>query len=225
MIKDLPTLRNKSYVFKDRSHAGSVLAEMLTAYKNTNAIVLGVPAGGIPVAVVVAQTLNLTIDVAVISKITFPDNTEAGFGAIAFDGTIKLNDDIIAANFLTKAQIKEQIKLTRQKVAHRLELFRQNKPFPSFKDRTIILVDDGIASGFTLLTAVDAFKNNGAASIIIAAPTGHQSSVEFIGQYVNAVYCPNVRSGRSFAVAEAYQDWHDVPEPIALRLLNSLPPK
>jgi len=94
-LYDLPRLRQKTGVFGDRKHAGQVLAEMLQEWKGSEALVLAVPSGGVPVAMELAETLDLSLDVAVVSKILLPWNTEAGFGAVAFDGTVWINKEYV----------------------------------------------------------------------------------------------------------------------------------
>jgi len=91
-VLELPALHNRLCVFHDRTLAGEVLADMLSTYRGSNALVFGIPAGGVPVAAVIARALALPLDVAVVSKLTLPWNTEAGYGALAFDGTLRLNE-------------------------------------------------------------------------------------------------------------------------------------
>ncbi len=102
---DIPELRDRNHVFRDRSHAGRLLSQILGEYRHRDALVLAIPAGGIPVAAAVGRCLNLPVDIAVVSKITFPWNTEAGYGALAFDGTLRLNDALLARTRLDKRQI------------------------------------------------------------------------------------------------------------------------
>src|SRR2546422_448189 len=115
-IVDLPQWRNRTGVFLDRWQAGRVLAEMLNPLKNSNALILAIPAGGIPVAAVIARELNLALDVTVVSKITLPWNSESGYGAVAFDGTTRLNEDLLLRLSLSDAAVHEGIAKTRQKV-------------------------------------------------------------------------------------------------------------
>ncbi|MHC4693469.1 MAG: phosphoribosyltransferase [Planctomycetota bacterium] len=224
MIVDLPELREKLGVFKDRQDAGFRLSKMLEAYNASNAVVLAVPAGGVPVAAVVAEDLNLVLDVAVVSKMTLPWSTETGFGAVAFDGTIRLNERLLAGLGLTEEEIKQGIKFTTSKVQRRLREFRGDRPMPELAEREVILVDDGIASGFTLRVAVEALKNKAVNEIIIAVPTGHNESLNYLVDEVKAVYCANVRSGWSFAVADAYKRWSDVGQTEALEILKRFRP-
>ncbi len=218
-VFELKNLRNRSQIFDDRTHAGEVLAEMLAALAKENPIVLAIPAGGMPVAVPVAARLNAPLDVAVVSKITLPWNTEAGYGAVAFDGTVRINDDLVQRQKLAPEDIRKGIEETQEKVRRRIRTFRAERPFPLLKKRAVILIDDGLASGFTLLTAVEALRNAGADNLLVAVPTAHENSLERVAPVVEGLYCANVRGGWSFAVADAYRKWHDVDEEEARCLL------
>jgi predicted phosphoribosyltransferase len=213
-------MRDRTRIFRDRPHAGEVLADMLFDYRNSEGVVLGAPAGGIPVAAVVAEVLGLPLDVAVVSKITLPWNTEAGYGAVAFDGTVRLNENLLRRLDLSPKEIEEGIRRTRRKVEERIGLFRGERPLTDLSRRAVILVDDGLASGFTMQVAVEALRNSRAGRIIVAVPTGHTEALERIGRMVEAVYCANVRGGPVFAVAEAYIRWSDVDEKEVLKILG-----
>ncbi len=221
-IIDLPELRNKERVFADRLDAGRVLANMLKEYENSSALILAIPAGGVPVALSMARKLNLAVSVSVVSKITLPWNTEVGYGAVAFDGTVRLNDSLLSRLGLTREQIDEGIKHTLHKVQRRAERFSQKLPLPNLENRTAFLVDDGIASGFTLLTAVEAMKKAGVGSLNIATPTGHLESIQRVSEQVDAIYCPNTRSGFFFAVADAYKRWSDIEEEELFEMISGL---
>jgi len=217
-IIERPELRDRLRVFRDRPHAGEVLAEMLDAYCQSDAIVLAIPAGGVPIAAVIAEKLHIPLDVAVASKITLPWNTEAGYGAVAFDGTMRLNEDLLPRLGLIEEQIQQGIEQTTPKVLRRVRRFRGDQPFPDLAKRQAILVDDGLASGFTMLVAVEALRKAGAREICVAVPTGHGSSLPRMASEVEAVYCANIRTGFSFAVADAYAAWTDVTEEEAIAI-------
>lgn len=144
---------------------------MLDVYRRTDAIVLAVPAGGVPVTGVIARRLAISLEVAVVSKISLPWNTEAGYGAVAFDGTMRLNEDLVAHLGLTEEQIQEGVNQTTQKVIRRIKRFRGDRPFPDLTQRPAILVDDGLASGFTMLVAIEALRKTGTGAICVAVPT------------------------------------------------------
>jgi len=218
-IFDLPKLRNRIRVFRDRASAGKVLAGMLEEFRSSHAMVMGIPAGGIAVAVEIARELHLPLEIAVVSKITLPWNSEAGYGAVAFDGTVILNKEFLSRLNLSDQEIQTGIKKTEQKVSRRVTMFRGNRPFPDLK-RPIILVDDGLASGFTLRVAIKALRRNGVTNLILAVPTAHSESVQMILEEVEAICCPNLRSGLSFAVADAYERWSDLDEEEVKRILQ-----
>ncbi len=218
-IFDLPKLRNRVRVFRDRASAGKVLAGMLEAYRGRGGLVMGIPAGGMAVAVEIARELHLALDIAVVSKITLPWNSEAGYGAVAFDGTLMLNEELLSRLNLSEHEIQTGIKKTEQKVSRRVTMFRGDRPLPDL-NRPIILVDDGWASGFTLRVAIKALRRNGAADIILAVPTAHSESMRMILGEIEAIYCPNLRSGLSFAVADAYEEWSDLDEKEVIRILQ-----
>jgi len=218
-IFDLPKLRNRLGVFQDRASAGKALAGMLVEYRDSDAIVMGIPAGGMAVAVEIARELNLALDVAVVSKITLSWNSEVGYGAVAFDGTVLLNEELLSRLNLSDQEIQNGIEKTEQKVSRRVTMFRGDRPLPDFS-RPILLVDDGLASGFTLRVAIKALRRNGATNLILAVPTAHLESVQRVVEEVEAIYCPNLRSGLSFAVAEAYEQWSDLDEQEVIRILQ-----
>jgi len=220
-LYDIPKLRQQTGVFQDRRHAGQILAEMLHKWKGSKALVLAVPSGGLPVAVEVAGSLELSLDVAVVSKILLPWTTEAGFGAVGFDGSVWINREYVNYYGLDQPTIEQQTQATLKKVQRRVKLFRGNQAWPDLQHRPVIVVDDGIAAGSTLRVAVQALRNTGAVKIIVAVPTAHEESLGPILDGVDALYCANIRSGPQFAVAAAYRQWDDVDESDADRMLAS----
>lgn len=211
-VYTLPELENHEDVFRDREHAGDVLAGMLRDYRRSEALVLGIPAGGVPVATTVATQLGLSFAILPVSKILFPWTTESGFGAVAFDGTEWINEDIVQDYELDADTVQTATKSAQEKVQRRVQRFHAKYPFPKLKDRTVIIVDDGIAAGSTIRAGILALQKAQAGKIIIAIPTGHDSSLYPIAKLVDTLYCANLRGGYSFAVASAYQNWTDVSE-------------
>ena len=211
-IHTLPEMSHCVHVFRDREHAGEILAGMLRDYRNSEALVLGIPAGGVPVAAIIATQLGLAFDILPVSKILFPWTTESGFGAVAFDGTEWINEDAVQAYDLDAETIQTATKEAQEKVQRRLQRFHGTHPFPKLIERTVIIVDDGIAAGSTIRAGILALQKAQAGKIIIAIPTAHDSSLYPIIKQVDAIYCANLRGGLNFAVANAYQNWTDVSE-------------
>jgi predicted phosphoribosyltransferase len=213
--------RNKVYVFRDRHDAGGKLSQKLIVYKNTDAIILAIPSGGVPVASEIAKSLNLPLDLILVRKIQIPWNPEAGFGAINPDGAVIFNEALLNSLSLTEDEINSQIKKTKDILRKRNELFRGGKPFPEIKNKIIILVDDGLASGYTMLSALRFVKKREPRKIIVAVPTGSLKTVEFILPDVDELICLNIRSGFSFAVADAYRYWYDLMDEEVQCLIKS----
>ena len=220
IIYDLPEIRDRIHQFHDRDHAGQILAGLLESHLKANSIILAIPAGGVPVGAAMATQLKLDLDVAVVSKITLPWNTEAGYGAVAFDGTQQLNEELLTHLGLTDEQIQSGIRKTRAKVFRRTATLRGAKPFPELSQKEVIVIDDGLASGFTMQVAVAALGKAGAQSITVGVPTGHRATVEKIATLVKTIFCPNIRGGRRFAVADAYKNWSDVKDEEVLEIMK-----
>ncbi len=214
-------LRDREHVFRDRRDAGILLAEMLREYGGSNAYILAIPAGGVPVAKEMARLLSLRLDVAIARKVQLPDEPEAGFGAIGPDDVLVLNDDLIKDARLTQDVIEKQVLKARQSVRWREEIFRQNQPYPDLKRKIVIIVDDGLASGYTMLAVIRFARERGASKVIVAVPTASERGAEMMLQEADEVYVLNIRSGPVFAVAEAYEHWNDVSDEEALSILQT----
>jgi predicted phosphoribosyltransferase len=219
------SLRNKLHVFEDRTEAGSLLAGKLIQYRNSDGIVLGIPSGGVPVAKEMAASLNLSMDLMIVRKLQIPYNPEAGFGAIAPDGGVILNEQLLRQLGLTEDEIKAQAELTKEVIRRRNQVFRKGRPFPSLKDRIVILVDDGLASGYTMLAAVRFAKRKTPKKIIVAVPTASKTTVELILPEVDELVCLNVRHRISFAVADAYRNWYDLSDEEVLSIIGKISPR
>jgi len=192
-------------------------------FRASDAIVLAIPAGGVPVGAEIARRLALPLDLAVVSKILLPWTTESGFGAVAFDGTEWINEVDLRRLALAKEDVERSAAAAREKVARRVARLRGDRPMPALADRPVILVDDGIAAGSTLRTAIAALRKLGARRIVAAVPTGHDRSADLIAGLADEVYCANLRGGGRFAVADAYEQWADVSDEEALSILRPLP--
>ncbi|MBS7643186.1 phosphoribosyltransferase [Candidatus Bathyarchaeota archaeon] len=220
-VIDEPKFKNKQFIFKDRVHAGELLANKLRNYVNKiNVQLLAIPAGGVPVGYTVAKNFNFPFDVIIARKIQIPWNTEAGFGAISYDGTVLLNERLITQLGLTTEIVQWCISQTRKIIHERLKKFRGNKPFPELRKKTVILVDDGLASGWTMLAAVKSVRKQSPAKIVVAVPTASTSAVELVAPTVDKLICLNIRSGPVFAVADAYQKWYDLADEEVVEILR-----
>jgi putative phosphoribosyl transferase len=218
-IHHMPSLQEKTGVFADRAEGGVRLAELLGKVNLTRPLVLAIPAGGVPVAANLADVLGAPLDIVVVSKITLPWNSEAGYGAVAFDGSCRLNQDLVLRAGLDEATVSAGISATLDKVKRRQRLFRRDSPLLQLAGRDVIVVDDGLASGYTLQVAVAALRRSGADRLLLAVPTAHTAAARQLAGEVEALYCANLRSGWSYSVAAAYRSWHDVTEAEAKLML------
>jgi len=216
------SLRDKQHVFEDREEAGLLLAEKLTKYKESGGMVFGIPSGGVPVASKIASLLNLPIDLIIVRKIQIPFNTEAGFGAMDSDGKVIFNEGLLSQLRLTEDEIGTQIKKTMDVIIKRNHLFREGRPYPSLQNKNVIVVDDGLASGYTMLAAVQFIKRKNPQKIIIAVPTGSKRTIDFVLPETDELICLNVRRRFPFAVADAYMKWHDLTDKEVLDILKKV---
>jgi len=221
-LVDRPDLRGRVGVFADRVHAGRVLAEMLETEISPDAVVAAIPAGGVPVGATLASALGVGLEPLVVSKVTFPWTTEAGYGAVAFDGTICIDRSLVERVGLSEEQVQRDLAATVEKVRRRAARFGAEGLADRLRDREVVVVDDGLASGVTLRTALAAVRHARPRRLLVAVPSAHDVSADRVLSEVDTLVCANLRSGPSFAVADAYRRWTDVSEEEALAWIRRL---
>lgn len=220
-ILEESNFRNRIHMFDDRFHAGELLAGKLKEYTGRkDAYVLAIPAGGVPVAFAVSEKLKIPLDLVITRKLHVPWNREVGFGAVSWDGTMFLNEPLKASLGLRREDIDRCVEEEKEVIRRRLKKFRSDKPFPDLKDKTAIIVDDGLASGFSMLTTLKTIESMDVHEKIVAIPTAPVSAISLIRSYANKVVCLNIRSGPAFAVAEAYKEWYDIEDEEVMDLLK-----
>jgi len=214
-------LRNRFRVFADLGEGGRVLAELMARdLEGVDGLVLAIPAGGVPVGVQVAQRLHLSLDLVICRKIQIPWEPEAGFGAVDPDGEYVVDERFVDWLGIGKAEVRRLAQQVLKRIRQREQRFRGNRPYPDLRDRTVILVDDGLATGYTMLAAVRFVRRRGAARIIVGAPTASLSAIHLLLPETDALYCPNIRTHPVYAVADAYQTWYDLTDSEVLRYLQ-----
>ena len=213
-------LRNKRYVFEDRAAAGRKLSQMLLDFHQSDVFVLAIPSGGVPVAIEMRKDWPFQFDLLIVRKVQIPWNTEAGFGAVNLDGEVILNEELLRSLRLPQDVIEAQIERTKEVLKKRNQIFRRGRDFFPVQDRIVILVDDGLASGYSMIAAIQFVKKRDPSKIVVAVPTGSCGTLLKISPLVDALYCPNVREGSRFAVAEAYSNWYDMSDKEVLGLLD-----
>lgn len=220
-IREDPRLRDRVRVFRDREEAGQLLAPLVSGIPDLTApVVSAIPAGGVGVGVPLALALRAPLHLAAVRKIQIPWNPEAGFGAVTWDGRVFLNRDLLPHLGLTREEVEDAIARTRAGIRERVEKFTARRKEPGFRGRDAVIVDDGLASGYTMLAAADAIRSEAPRRVLVAVPTGSLGAVHRVAARADLVLCANVRTGSSFAVADAYREWHDLTDREVLGLLT-----
>ncbi len=215
-------------IFDGRYGAGRQLAAKLTEYKGLagsaikglQVAVLAIPNGGVPVGLEVALALEADFDLVVARKLSLPMNPEAGFGAVADDGSVLLNDEIVKMSGLTREQIDARVNEVRAEIRRRRLLYRKDRPPALLTGKTVIITDDGLASGFTMLATVSSLRTRRPREIIVAVPCSSAAALEEVSKVADKVVAVAVGSQPRFAVADYYKHWYDVPDDEVLRCLE-----
>jgi predicted phosphoribosyltransferase len=181
---------------------------------------LAIPNGGVPVASVIAEELGAELYLTIVRKLQIPDNPEAGFGALTPDGSLLLNKRLMENLGLTDVDVLKQKEKALKSICSRQAYFGKRAEPPNLNTRTVIIVDDGLASGFTMEAAVKSARSQGAGQIIIAVPTSSMSAHRRLESQVDKIICPDLSRLRIFAVADAYQNWYDLGEEEVLNILK-----
>jgi len=213
IIQD-PGLTDKARVFHDRCDAGKKLAALIRQERiRENALVCAIPSGGIPVGVEIARELALPFTILVVRKLQIPWNTEAGFGSMTWDGKVYLNQFMVDRLSLSSDDIARAVEKTAASIRERTGLYAgYMKSLTRIAGKTVVVTDDGLASGYTMLAAVRSLGDMGPARIVVAVPTGSIAAATLVAAEVSMVICPNMVTGASFAVANAYGYWHDLSD-------------
>jgi len=196
-------------MFRDRKDAGQKLGQALQKYRDTNALVLAIPRGGVELGVEVAKALQCDLSLLICRKLPYLHNPESGFGAIAEDGSVYINQ--MAAAYVPEYEIEKIIIEQSKEIERRIQTLRNGKPLPQIKERTVILVDDGIAMGSTMHTAVALCRKREAEKIIVAVPVAGAEAIDKFSQMADEVIV--LESPSDFhAVAQVYENWYDVSD-------------
>ena len=198
-------------LFRDREQAGKILAGRLPSIE-AGSVVLAIPNGGVLVGAALARELKLPLHLLVIRKIQLPWNTESGFGAVASDGSVLYNKSLLPQLGLSREEIEAQTEQARASVRERIKAYGAEEGLPALKGKTVILTDDGLASGITMEAALQVARGKNPQKIIVAVPTASRSAAARIKTLADDFVCPDVRGGRVFAVADAYANWRDVED-------------
>lgn len=177
-------------LFEDRIDAGKKLAKELSKYANrSDVLILALPRGGVPVAFEVAKELNVKMDVFIVRKLGVPGNEELAMGAISSDNVLVLNEDIVKSFQIPERVINMVAENELKELKRRERTYRGDRPKPEISGSTVILIDDGLATGATMRAAASAIKTKNPAKIVVAVPTGAPDTCELFKKEVDEVIC------------------------------------
>jgi putative phosphoribosyl transferase len=207
--------------FQSRSEAGRELAEQLDAYAGQNdVLVLGLLRGGVPVAFEVAVALRAPLDVLLVRKLGVPGHEELAMGAIASGGVLLLDQDVSQRLRVPRQAIAEVIDREKRELTRREELYRKDRPEPEIPQKSIILVDDGLATGSSMRAAIMVIRERDPAKIVVAVPVGPREAVESLRPLVDRYVCLSTPD-HFRAVGRWYQEFPQTTDDEVIRLLES----
>ncbi len=205
-------------IFKDRVHAGFLLSEKLFSYRDSSSLVIGLSRGGMVVASEVAKNLKLLLDVLVVKKISVPDNSELALGAVAPDGVTVIDRQLAARTGASQSYIKSQISNLNDKIQEKSLLYRKRKKQLSVTGKTVILVDDGAATGATAEVAVKWLRKKKAGQIIVALTVAPADVTNRLQQIADELVILDTPADFS-AVGQFYEEFGQVSDEEVVELL------
>lgn len=207
-------------VFKNREEAGRLLAKALRDYKGHDVVVLAIPRGGVVVGYYVAEELGCPLDVIVPRKLGAPLQPELAIGAVAEDGTTVLNEDLIESMGIPQQYIERKIREEVAEIKRRVSLYRSGREAIPVKDKIVILVDDGLATGATMRAAINYIKKFGPKVIVVAVPVAPPEVVRSLRREVDKVVCLSTPEP-FFAIGQFYEEFEQVEDEEVIRLLSA----
>ncbi|USQ13996.1 phosphoribosyltransferase [Legionella lytica] len=208
--------------YANRQQAGQVLADLLHDYAvKDNSIILGLPRGGVPVAYEIATKLSLPMDIFIVRKLGVPGHEEYAMGAIAPGGVVVFNEDVVHGLHIDRSAIDEVLRKEKLELERRDKVYRVNKSPLHLMGKTIILVDDGIATGYTMRAAIAALKQKNPAELIVAVPVAARSTCAEMASLVNKIICP-LQPANFYAVGLWYDDFSQTSDEEVMRLMTTL---
>jgi len=206
--------------FQNRSEAGRILAERLTTYAGrSDVLVLALPRGGVPVAFEIAQALAAPLDVFIVRKLGVPGHEELAMGALAEGEELVLNDDVVVALDLPSHVIHAAAVRERRELQRRERAYRGDRPVPRIRDRVVILVDDGIATGATMRAAIESIQRQEPARLIVAVPTASPRTADEFHSLVDEFIC-EITPEPFYAVGVWYEDFSQTTDEVVRDLLD-----
>ncbi len=208
--------------FQNRIKAGELLGHELMSRGLRDAVVLTIPRGGVPVGGAVAQILECPFDIVPLLKIPIPWSPEASYGAVAMDGTMALNQPLISRLEVSMKELEMTAEMVAREVKRREQLFRRGRPYPDITDKTVIIIDDGLGSGYSMLAAVNFVKKRNPRAIIVAAPIASDTACAMLSAaHGISMLVVLVRNANPvFSVSAHYKDFQPVTDEEVIRMLK-----
>ncbi len=207
-------------IYDDRKDAGMRLAEKLSHYRDkADVIVLGLPRGGVTVACQIARALHCPLDVLIVRKIGFPGNPELAAGAVSETGTVVLNEDIVSGYRVSKEYLEGETARQKEEIARRTSLYRRGKGVPLLAGKTVILVDDGVATGATMKAAISTLQRENIAKLVVALPVASQDAEREMASTVDEWVCLQTPAWFR-AVGQFYTDFRQVEDEEVVAMLR-----
>jgi len=207
--------------FRDRADAGRILAADLSHYAGrTDVIVLALPRGGVPVANEVARAIGAPLDIFLVRKLGLPGQEEFAMGAIASGGVRLINNDVVRAYGVSAAQIESIVAAEQRELERRESAYRNGRPFPRIAGRTVILIDDGLATGFSMRAAVMALRADAPARVVVAVPVAARETCEEFRDLVDEIVCAETPDP-FYAVGIWYEDFSQTTDREVHELLRA----
>lgn len=213
-MSEMIDLFNEPVLFKTRQEAGERLADRTVemADELVDPIVLAIPRGGVPVGSSIAQKLGCAFDAISLRKLPVPRNPEAGFGAVTRDKTVVLNNPLLSQLYLSEREIDRVVDDVYGEVLRRDRVFRKDRPFPGLTGRSVLITDDGLATGYTMLAAIEFCRAHAPADIIVAVPVCHEGAYELVRPKADRVITLHVSASPVFAVASFYEQFPEMSD-------------
>ncbi len=207
-------------LFRDRIDAGAKLAKHLKEFKGSDTFVLAIPKSGVPIGCEVARILNSQFDVIVTRRIPIPWNPETSMGAISTNGAKVLNDALIRGLDISSEEIDEAAAQVQKEIDRQFNEYRTDKAIPDLLNRTVIIIDDGLVSGYTMLAAIESVKLHKPKSIITAVPVATKSAVKLISPKVDSLIVLIHGENLPFKVKDYYAIWNDLTDDNVISCLD-----
>jgi predicted phosphoribosyltransferase len=205
--------------FRDREDAGRKLAERLEQYRDDDPIILALPRGGVPVAYEISRSLHAPLDIFIARKLGAPGHKEFGIGAVAQGGVRVLNELAVEGLEIPEEYIERTAKEETEEIERRRRLLRGNRSEPEVGGRTVILVDDGLATGVTARAAIEALRRRKPRRLVLAVPVCAVQTAELLSPEVDELACLETPSDL-MAISLWYEDFHQVPDEKVVELLE-----